>query len=304
MNSPADPVPESDSKRVLVGYGLLLLTMLIWGSFTLLSRWAASTHLSPWDVSALRFAVAAAVLVPIQFMRHEWQFLKDKRLIILGLTGGIGYATVAYFGFAYAPAAHGAIWLNGMLPLMTAIAAYFILSEPFSRDIKISLVIISLGLAAMVSIMAHQVGHVELGLGDVFFVLAAVLWGVYTALLKRWMLPPWHAMAGVALWSAVVYLPVYVLFLPKNLAEASTSALWTQALFQGIAVVIIAMLSFIGAVERLGAFRVGSILALAPLLAALAAVPILHEPLNIALGVGLIAISVAAIQPWRFLKNV
>jgi drug/metabolite transporter (DMT)-like permease len=68
-------------------------------------------------------------------------------------------------------------------------------------------------------------------------------------------------------------------------------------------VVIMALLSYIGAVERLGAFKTGSILALAPLLAALAAVPLLNEPLTPALIIGLLAVSIGALQPWRLRRT-
>ena len=110
-------------------------------------------------------------------------------------------------------------------------------------------------------------------------------------------------MTGVAILSALIYLPIYAIFLPSKLADATLPQILTQAIFQGIFVVIIAMLTFIGAVERLGAFKVGSVLALAPLLAALAAVPLLNEPLSLALIVGLIAVSIGALQPWRLFQK-
>jgi drug/metabolite transporter (DMT)-like permease len=289
---------EADRQR-LMGYGLLLITMLIWGSFTLLSRLATTQALTPWDISGLRFATAALALIPIQLWRREWRFLLDRRVVTLAAIGGVGYASLAYLGFAFAPAAHAAIWLNGMLPFATAVAAFLLLQEPFSRDIRISLVVIATGLLGMMALMWQQ-GDFHLTIGDLFFVLASACWGFYTALLKKWMFPPWHAMCAVAIWSALFYLPVYLLFLPKGLHEATWLQIIVQSLFQGIGVVIIAMLTYIGAIERLGAFKTGSILAMAPLLAALAAVPLLHEPLTPALLVGLLAVSIGALQPWRF----
>lgn len=286
-----------------IGYALLLITMLIWGSFTLLSRFATTqSTLTAWDIAALRFATAAAVLIPIQLWRREWQFLCDRRVWVLAGIGGLAYALSAYLGFAYAPAAHAAIWLNGMLPFATAFGAWLILGEPFSRDIRISLAIIGLGLMGMM-LMMRQAQQFHLSIGDLFFLFASLCWGIYTAFLKRWMFPPWQAMAGVAMLSALFYLPVYGLFLPKGLAGATWLQMGTQAIFQGVGVVIIAMLTYIGAIERLGAFKAGSILALAPLLAALAAVPLLHEPLSMALVVGLLAVSVGALQPWRFFRG-
>lgn len=158
------------------------------------------------------------------------------------------------------------------------------------------------GLGGMIAVMWYE-GKFHLSIGDAYFVLGASFWGFYTVYLKRWMLPPWQAMAGVAIWTAIIYLPVYALWLPHNLSQVSTANMLEQGIFHGVFVVIIAMLTYIGAVERLGAFKTGSLLALAPFLAALAAVPLLNEPLNLAIGVGLIGMGIGALQPWRLIST-
>ncbi len=296
------PVSVPDSRTKAIGYLLLAATMLIWGTFTLLSRFAATQAMTSWDIGALRFVTAAAVLIPIQIYRREWDFMKDWRVWALAMMGGVTYASCAYLGFGFAPAAHAAIWMTGMLPFWTAVAALIVLGDRITQNTWISLIVITAGLIGM-SVLMLEHHAFSLGIGDLFFFTASMAWGFYTAFLKRWMFPPWQAMAGVAILSAVIYLPVYLLFLPSKLAQASFDQIATQAVFQGIFVVIIAMLTFIGAVERLGAFRVGSVLATAPLLAALAAVPLLHEPLSAALVVGLIAVCLGALQPWRVLLD-
>ena len=293
---------QSAAPDIKKGYLLLLITMLIWGSFTLMSRLGAKQDLTAWDITALRFATAFVVLMPIQLWRRELKFLLDKRILWLALLGGIGYSCAVYSGFSYAPAAHAAIWLNGFLPLATAISAWIVLKEPFGKNTWISLLFMAAGLGGMMAVMQYE-GQFYLSIGDAFFVLGAALWGIYTVFLKRWMLSPWQAMAGVAIWTAIVYLPVYALFLPKKLAQASHMVMLEQGVFHGVFVVIIAMLTYIGAVERLGAFKTGSLLALAPFLAALAAVPLLNEPLNLAIGVGLLGMGIGALQPWRLWRQ-
>ena len=59
----------------LIGYLLLAATMLIWGSFTLLSRLGATQSMTSWDIGALRFVTAALVLIPIQIYRREAESL-------------------------------------------------------------------------------------------------------------------------------------------------------------------------------------------------------------------------------------
>jgi len=116
-------------------------------------------------------------------------------------------------------------------------------------------------------------------------------------------MPPVPATIGVAVISAVMFLPVYALFLPSGLSQVSWQVIAVQAAFQAVLVVIVAMLTFIAAVQRLGAFTVGSFLALAPMVAATLAVPVLDEPLTIGLMLGLLGMVTGALQPWRLLKK-
>ena len=42
-----------------------------------------------------------------------------------------------------------------------------------------------------------------------------------SVLVRKWQISPWDATTGCALVSAVMYLPVYLAFLPKQMALAS-----------------------------------------------------------------------------------
>jgi drug/metabolite transporter (DMT)-like permease len=285
------------------GWLMMAITLLIWSGFTLLSRMGAGhSALTAWDIGALRFVVAAMILIPVALWRGNICSYLHVKPMVLAVFGGMGYACLAYLGFAHAPAAHAAIWLNGFLPLVTALGAWALMGERPDRDIWISLAAIGAGLLGMAMLMEYQ-GSFYLALGDVFFIAAAVCWGVYTGLLRRWQMSPWDLMSAVAINSAWVYLPIYWLFLPKGIAQASIGQIVTQGLFQGIMVVIVAMLTYVAAIRHLGAFRTGSVLAMAPLLAAVAAVSVLNEPLTPPILVGIAGMMIGAIQPWRFFRR-
>jgi drug/metabolite transporter (DMT)-like permease len=157
-------------------------------------------------------------------------------------------------------------------------------------------------LALMSYLMLHTQNSV-LGIGDLLFFLSAVCWGIFTVLLKEWKLSAWHAMASVAIWSAIIYLPIYLIFIPKHFQEVEPIHLLVQGLFHGVLVVIVATLTYIAAIERLGAFKTGSITTLAPFIAAVVAVPLLNEPLSMAILCGLIGMGVGALQPWRWFRQ-
>lgn len=284
------------------GYLFVCITMCIWGGFTILSRLNLHWHVSAWDLVAMRFAIAFIILMPVLVYKKDLAFLWHPRPIILALTGGLAYCLTVYTAFLHAPAAHAAIFLNGCIPLCTAVAAYLLFKQPFDKHTWLSLSIMLSALALMSYLMLHEQAS-AFGIGDILFFLSAVWWGIFTVLLKQWKLSAWHSMASVAIWSALIYLPIYILFIPKHFHEAEPVHLLIQGVFHGVLVVIIATLTYVAAIERLGAFKTGSIVTLAPFIAAVIAVPLLDEPLNAAIVCGLVGMGFGALQPWRWFKK-
>jgi len=284
------------------GYLFVCITMCIWGGFTILSRLNLHWHVSAWDLVAMRFAIAFIILMPVLVYNKDLAFLWHPRPIILALTGGLAYCLTVYTAFLHAPAAHAAIFLNGCIPLCTAVAAYLLFKQPFDKHTWLSLSIMLSALALMSYLMLHEQAS-AFGLGDILFFLSAVWWGIFTVLLKQWKLSAWHSMASVAIWSALIYLPIYILFIPKHFQEAEPVHLLVQGVFHGVLVVIIATLTYVAAIERLGAFKTGSIVTLAPFIAAIIAVPLLNEPLSPAIMCGLVGMGIGALQPWRWFRK-
>nr|WP_180178068.1 DMT family transporter [Acinetobacter sp. YH01005] len=282
------------------GYLYVFITMCIWGGFTLTARLSANWGISAWDITALRFALAFCILMPILIYKKDTAFLWKKEPFILAMLGGVTYCLTAYSAFHYAPAAHAAIFLNGCIPLCTAIAAFLIFKQPLDKHTWISVVIMVSAISLMSYLMYVETG-VAFGLGDLLFFISAIWWGIFTVLLKQWKLSAWHAMAGVAIWSAVVFVPIYLIFFPKHWSDPEPLQLIGQVIFHGIFVVIIATLTYVEAIKRLGAFKAGSIVTLAPFIAAILAVPLLNEPLSFAIVCGLVGMGVGAIQPWKWL---
>ncbi len=284
------------------GYAFVAITMCIWGGFTITSRLNALWHISPWDITALRFLLAFCILMPILLYKKDTVFLFKKEPFILAMLGGVAYCLTCYSAFHYVPAAHAAIFLNGCIPLCTAVAAWILFKQPFDRHTWLSLIIMVCSILLM-SVLMYQATGVAFSFGDALFFISAMWWGIFTVLLRQWKISAWHAMSGVAIWSAIVYVPIYLLFFPKHLAEVELPHLMMQTIFHGIFVVIVATLTYIEAIKRLGAFKAGSIVTLAPFIAAIIAVPLLGEPLSLAIVCGLLGMGVGALQPWRWFRK-
>jgi drug/metabolite transporter (DMT)-like permease len=82
------------------------------------------------------------------------------------------------YAFLYAPAAHAAIFLNGCIPICTAIAAYILFRQPFDKHTWVSLAIMITALALMSALML-QSSTSAFGIGDLLLFISAIWWGFY-----------------------------------------------------------------------------------------------------------------------------
>lgn len=280
------------------GYLFTFITMCIWGAFGLMARMNAYWQIQIWDVLLLRFGIAAAVLLPILWWKKDYRFLFDFKMVVLALTGSIGYCVFVYSGFFYAPVAHGVVFLNGTFPLFAALIGYLMLRQPIDRQTGIGLSIIVITLLFMTVSMIIGDGH--FGRGDLMFIASGLCWGLFSVLLRKWSFSAWHIMCGVAIWSAIIYTLIYACFVTPAFDQAKPLHLVFQGIFHGIFVVIIATLTYAKAVAQIGIFKAGSIANLAPFIASIIAVPLLGEMLNTTLVIGLIGMALGALQPWRW----
>lgn len=283
--------PSPPNAQLGRGYFYAALTVAIWSGFILVSRLGGKSPLTGWDVTALRFGTAALVLLPLWLLRRP-RLTFSLRMVILAITGGCGYGALVYAGFKLTSAAHGAVLLPGMLPFAVALMAWLMLGERPSRQRWVGLT----GIAAGVVCLATDSFSGSPGdwRGDLLILAASLSWAIYTVLVRRWQVSPWDATLGVGLVSAALYLPIYCLWLPKNLAAASWCVIGLQAFYQGILAVIVAMMFFMRAVTILGPTRVGTLMALVPAIAGISAAPLLGEPLSPWLMTGLFLVSLGA----------
>lgn len=284
---------------LLRGYLAAAATLLMWTGFSLFSRYAGTSVLTPYDVFALRLATAALVLLPFAprlLGNNAW---RDPRLWLLATLGSLLYCLFVYTGFRYAPAAHGAILLSGMQPFLISAILLIVDGTRPNRMRSVGLFCIALGIVCAATPYFHGLSP-TVAFGDLLIFTGSVLWAIYSVLAKRWGYSPWTLTCAVALIPAVLYLPVYALWLPKALDQAPLALIITQGLYQGIVATILAMLAYLKAISILGTERAAVFLALVPITTGLAAIPLLGEALNAWLLAGLVFVSAGSFIASRF----
>ncbi|MEZ5540184.1 MAG: DMT family transporter [Pseudomonadales bacterium] len=267
------------------GYIYGFITVSLWAGFVLLSRIAQSSGLNSFDLTALRFGPASLLLLPAWLF---WQRVPifTVQTLVLTAVGGVGYALCAYSAFRFAPASHGAVLLSGTLPFFVTLVAWFILGEKPSIQRMVALCVIGGGVLCLA---IYSLGNLRQSWpGDLLLLVSSCLWAIYSVLAKRWGKTPKDITIGVGLLSALIYLPCYWFLLPKGIHAASWNAILVQAFFQGVLVVVVAMLTFMKAMEQLGPTRLGAVMATVPAFAGIGAVALLGEPFSWLLVLGLL----------------
>jgi drug/metabolite transporter (DMT)-like permease len=306
------------SRRSLVIGALSALGVLaIWTTFILVGRASATRSLSPLDIAWLRFAGAGAGAIALPLLMWRGRTLMArlgggrvalKRISALAATAGFGYCTLAYSGFFFAPAAHGAVLMPGTLPLWTALLALLVLGERIGRWRIAGLALILLGgaLVGGSSLWAAATGADGSGTwrGDLLFVCAAVTWATYGVLCRRWRVGALDATMAIAAGCLVVAVPVYpILVAGFGLGSLLTTAPWHEiafhAAFQGVVAMWIAGLCFTQVVATFGPVRTTMLTSLVPPTAALLAVPLIGEPLQVAALWGLACVTLGLLLGLR-----
>ena len=284
------------------GTFFVVITLSIWGLFAVFSRMLGGQQLNAWDLTFLRFAVAVTVLLVWIFYKRETLNFRIKPALILSLFGGVGYCLIVYAGFLYAPVSHAAIWLNACIPVST----FFLSWVFFKKNLQIAdywtvLLIIS-SIVGML-LYGYSTQNYQFSIGDICFFVGSIFWASYTLLVKHLKISIREALVGVTITSFVCYTPIYLLFLPKKIMAEQWSIIVMQGFFHGVLMMLVASMSYIKAIEYLGAMRAGSILALAPFLAVILAIPLLGEWPDISALIGLSGLLVAVLKPWQWFRK-
>jgi drug/metabolite transporter (DMT)-like permease len=276
------------------GYGSAIAVVLLWAGFVVVGRIGGKSALSGYDITAIRFLTASVVLAPLaRRMRREE--LLSWRMLALALSGGLFYSLLVYGGFKHAPATHAALLLPGLLPLNAALLSWLFTRERVTPGRWLGLAGILGGLVLMaVHDRTSGVGS-DVLLGDLFFAGSSVMYALYSVLARRWKIGPVQAATGLSVWTAALYVPIYLVFLPHRIGAASVADIGMQALYQGVVASVVAALLYLRAMLRLGPSRMGAMMGLTPVISSIFAVVLLREPVSTSLAVGLILVSAGAI---------
>jgi drug/metabolite transporter (DMT)-like permease len=169
---------------------------------------AAIEVADPLPLLAVRFVVAAAILVPLALRRGRWRGAPLGRLALLGVPLHVVQFGGIYGGFALGvPAALSALVMLGVTPLVTTGLAVVSGQERADARLWIGL---SVGLVGVAISLAPELGSAAAGAGVALTLLAMLGLAGGTVLQKRWGAgtDPLVSAAAQTVMAAVLVAPV------------------------------------------------------------------------------------------------
>lgn len=260
----------------LTGWLAAFCVVLIWSGWVVVSRLGVVQTLTIYDMVALRYAVATLAAAP--FVWKYWpRNLAWWQILLIVCGQGVPYLLFAFGGLNFAPASHAGTMMNGTLPVFVAVLGWMWLNDRPDRWRVIGITVILVGCALIGWDRTSGGVTDQAWIGHLMFLAAALILAVNLIGMKAWGITPMQALAFIPVVNLVLYGPVYLMFLPKAVEQASWSEIALQGLYQGLGPSVLAVLLFTTAIRTIGPSTTAATMALVPGLAALIAIPVLNE---------------------------
>jgi drug/metabolite transporter (DMT)-like permease len=264
--------------RFAIGAMCAIAAVAIWAGWLVMTRLAVTTTLTAPDLTALRFAVAGVILLPVVLRRGlAFNRLGWPGFVAVVIGAGAPVPLLVGAGLSFAPVVHASVLTQGILPLIVACLAAVALKERLVPIRKAGLVLVGVGGLVIGGLGISSFGGRQ-SIGHLLFLSAACLLACYTVAIRRARLDGLHAAAIAAVVSLLIYFPLYFAFTDnRGLLEARLADLLCQALYQGVVMAAVSFALYGRSIMLLGASSAAAFIALAPAVAALMAIPALGE---------------------------
>ena len=291
------------------GYIAAWCIVAVWSLWLIVSRVANESGLTIYDLAAMRYGLAALIGAPLCLYYKPWRGLSFLQIALLSFILGPVYILIVFSGFLFAPAAHGGIFMNGLLPLISILFAIFFIGViPSSQQLLGALLILISAIALAWDTSASSGNGAWIG--DILFLIGALFFSTYMILSERWRLGAMQIIFCGTLVNAALYLPVWWLWLPSGMVNAPITPLLIQAIYQGFVPNLIGLLFIAHASRTIGNGTTSFILAAVPGGGAILGVVMLGENLHLISVFALVILTVGLLlsvrrkqpQPYKRLK--
>ncbi|HEX6182110.1 MAG TPA: DMT family transporter [Chitinophagaceae bacterium] len=252
---------SANRNKFLIGFAFALLATVLWSGNFIAAR-ALNKTISPVSLNFLRWTVATIVLAPFALKKtvQEWKLLRPHivYLCFAALCGVTLFNTFVYVGGRYSTATNLALIGTTAAPVFVLLITALFLKHSISLYQIIGTVLCVAGIVILISkgeIAGLQ--HFTLSLGDVWILLAALSFAIYTVLVRK--KPP-----GVSAESFLffIFLAGTIFLIPAFIVDVNMGASfeWNKTiilsiLYLGIGASVISFLAWNISIRHIGPSR-------------------------------------------------
>lgn len=266
-------------------YVLLTLVPVFWAGNAVLGR-AVAGSVPPVALSFLRWSFAFLIVLPFAWphLKRDWPAIRERLgfMVLLSLIGVSAFNTLQYWALEHTQALN-ALLMQSSGPLFVALFSLIVLGIRLTLAQAIG---VAVSLTGVLVILLRgdltALTHIELNRGDLIFLVALAIFGLYSALMfKR---PKTHDLSFAAFTfgcGALCLIPLYIWELTTrggfSLTLANLSALAYVSVFPSVA----AYLCFNRGVQLIGGNRAAPFFHLIPVFGSVMAIGFLGERLQL-----------------------
>jgi drug/metabolite transporter (DMT)-like permease len=275
MTSIAWPDVGAAKVRVLLRSPTLALALatLFWSGNFVAGR-ALRGHVDPLTLNFLRWLIALAIIAPfvwrsmrasLPVLRREWRLI-----LALGATGIASFHTLVYLALQSTMATSALLMLS-LAPIMTLLgSAAFGMGHPTRRQLGGAFISI-IGAGVLITRGSlTEVFSQGFNAGDLWMLLAVVIWAAYSLLLRRRPadLPSPVALAASIVAALAMMMPFLVFGVPPSDAVLESLPVLLSIGYISLFASAIAFLLWTRGVSQLGPVRAGQFVHLMPIFGA------------------------------------
>ncbi|MEH6404261.1 MAG: DMT family transporter [Sneathiella sp.] len=259
-----------------LGFLAALAVVVLWSGWIVTSRSGAQSPLTIYDMAALRYGISGLIALPIVLYFKPWRNMSLKRMIIVSQLPGIPYILVVYAAFTYAPASHGGVFMNGILPVLTLALMWIWIKEKPQKYQMVGTILILLG-CAIAAMDGSDTASGTAWIGDILFILAGLSFALYMITARHWGVTSMQVLFCSSVINGAIFVPLWLAFLPTGMYEATYAEIGLQALYQGVLATLFGMVLVAYASRNIGAAATAAVMSAVPAISALLGSQILGE---------------------------
>lgn len=284
-------------KRTYTTYVKLILVALFFGS-TFISGKILSANLPTYTSAFLRFFLASLFLILLIFIKFKKipsiNLSQIYLLIILALTGVVGYNVLFFSGLKFINASRASMIIS-LNPTMIALFSTLILKERFNRFKYLGILLSLTGVLIVISEgRLLEVFQGKIGYGELLILGCVVCWSSFSVLGKVAMSR--YNLKSILIIVYACIIGAIILFFPAfqegQLQKVNTFSreVWISLLALSFFGTVLAFNWFYEGIEEIGPSRAGIFINFVPIFATLMAVLILEEKLSPSLILGAVLV--------------